>query len=668
MRRRTVARGAAAALAIGLALLAGLAVFSTHGSARAMAAIAENEQTSQEWNQVYLKVSIEYEQLVDFLRADSAVGRQPLISSIGSAEPNLRWLTANGAQADVLQARALQNTYGGYSYTLRTLVDADRRGDRAEVLLDAEQAALSASALRKQAAVNIARNGLEASTSLRDAQRTNDRALVAVEVISAIDLVLVGLCTLVLLAYQRGTERQADESRYRASHDGLTGVANRGLLNERMDAVLSRCEPTDGVALLLVDLNRFKEVNDTLGHHAGDELLKEVAARLSQAARRHDLVARLGGDEFAVLIPGVPDNRTATEIGERFHVALCGPMVVEGVMVDVSGSVGISRFPRPSANAVELLQHADIAMYLAKRGGYGVAFYRQDADTHSSERLSAVAELREAIERGDLTVHYQPLVRSSTHELHGVEALVRWPHPQRGLLLPAEFMPIVEENDLIPALTDLVVDRALAQHRAWADDGLDLPVAVNVGAACLLDPEFPSRVRALIERHRVAPGRLTAEITESGVLVDAARASAVLDDLRGLGVRLSIDDFGAGISAMEHLQSMPLDELKIDRTITAQIPHAQRGRAIVAALIELGHALRLEVVVEGVEDAATCAAVDTLGADLLQGYAFSRPLPPDELADWARASDPTRVAVPSGQTTVSGSHSGVPEAPVPIGP
>ncbi|WP_170323418.1 putative bifunctional diguanylate cyclase/phosphodiesterase [Cryptosporangium phraense] len=636
MRRRAVARSAAAALAIGLALLAGLAVFSSRGSASAMATISAHEQTSQQWNQVYLKISIEYEQLVDFLRADSAVGRQPLISSIGSAEPNLRWLTANGSKADAFQARALQNTYGGYSYTLRTLVEADKRGDRAEVLLDAEQAALSASALRKQATVNIARNGLEASGVLRDAQQANHRILVAVEVISAVDVALVVLCTLVLFAYQRGTERQADESQYRASHDSLTGVANRGLLHERVDQALADCAPGDGVALLLLDLNRFKEVNDTLGHHAGDELLKEVAARLTQAARRHDLVARLGGDEFAVLIPGVPDDRTAVEIGDRFHVALCGPMVVEGVMVDVSGSVGISRYPTPSGSAGELLQHADIAMYLAKRGGLGIAFYRPDDDRHTSERLTVVAELREAVERGDLTVHYQPIVRRSTHEVRGVEALVRWPHPSRGLLTPEEFVPIAEENDLIPALTDLVLDRALAQHRAWLDAGLDLPVAVNVGGACFLDAGFPARVRSLLDRHRVEPGRLTAEITESAVLPDAGRASAVLTELRGLGVRLSIDDFGTGFSAMGHLQSMPLDELKIDRSITAQIGATEGGKAVVGALIELGHALRLEVVVEGVEDAATCAVVDSLGADRLQGYAFSRPLPPEELVAWTR--------------------------------
>jgi diguanylate cyclase (GGDEF)-like protein len=392
MRRRGVARSAVTGLAIGLSLLAGLAVVSTRSSSKAMTTIASTQEHSRHWGDVYLKVSIEYEQLIDFVRADSAVGKQPLISSIGSAEANLRWLVAHGDSADAAEARALQNTYGGYSYTLRALVDADQRGDRAEVLLDAEQAALSASALRKQASVNVARNGLEMGAALRAAQRTNRGMFVAVGVISAIDLVLVAFSTLVLLAYQRGTERLAEESRHRATHDSLTGTANRSLLHERIDETLARCdrEADVGVALLLLDLNRFKEVNDTLGHHAGDQLLIEVATRLGAAARRHDLVARLGGDEFAVLLPGVPDEATAVELGERMHAALCGPAAVDDVVVDVSGSIGISRYPGPSADAEKLLQHADIAMYSAKRGHLGVAFYRPEDDHHEAARLSVI--------------------------------------------------------------------------------------------------------------------------------------------------------------------------------------------------------------------------------------------------------------------------------------
>jgi len=644
---RIVARGAVTALAIGLSLLAGLAVVSTQVSARAMTTIAASQEHSRQWSEVYLRLSIEYEHLVDFVRAESDVGRQPLISSIGSAEANLRWLTTNGDPADAAQARAVQNAYGGYSYTLRALVDADQRGDREEVLLDAEQAALSASALRKQASVNIARNGLELTGALGESVETNRRIQLAVEVISGIDLVLVALSTLVVLTYQRRTERQAHESRHRASHDSLTGAANRALLHERLDEALARCarERGAGVALLLLDLDRFKEVNDTLGHHAGDQLLTEVAARLSRAARREDLVARLGGDEFAVLLPGVADEAAAVELGERVHAALCGPAVVDGVVVDVAGSIGVSRYPGPSTNAGELLQHADIAMYEAKRGHLGVAFYRPDDDRHTSEQLSVVAELRRAVEDGALVLHYQPKVLRGTHVLCGVEALVRWPHPQHGLRSAEEFVPIAAENGLMGQLTDVVLDSALAQQRTWLAAGLDLPVAVNVGAACLLDDAFPTRVSDLLARHGVPAGRLTVEITESGMVTDAGRAASVLAALRALGVRLSIDDFGTGWSAMGYLQSMPLDELKIDRTLTAQITRTEGGRAIVSAIVGLAHALGFHVVVEGVEDEATCAIVDRIGGDVLQGYLFGHPLPADELAAWARTNAPERAAV-----------------------
>jgi diguanylate cyclase (GGDEF)-like protein len=646
MRRRAVARGAAVALAVGLSLLAALAVVSTKSTARSVASISATEQVSQQWSEVYLKISIEYEQLVDFLRADGTVGRQPLIASIGSAEANLRWLNAYGGKSDAFQARSLQNTYGGYSYTLRDLVDADQRGDRAQVMLDARQAALSASALRKQASVNIARKSLEMGVVLRRTQAVNHGVLLAVEVISGLDLALVGLCVLVLLAYQRGTERQAAESRYRACHDALTGVANRDLFTERIDEVLGVVDRDGGGAgLLLLDLNRFKEVNDTLGHHAGDLLLCEVARRLVGVARGDDLVARLGGDEFAVLLPDIATADEVLVVGERFLSALSGTAHLDGIAVDVRASIGAALYPDPSGTASELLQHADIAMYAAKRGHLGVTFYNPDADHHSFERLSVLGELRQAIETGGLVLHYQPKVRAGTHALCGVEALVRWRHPSRGLLGPDEFIPAAEQSDLIRPLTDVVLAAALAQHRAWQSDGLLLPVAVNVGAACLLDESFPARMATLLLQHAVTPGQLTVEITESAMVTDADRAASVLGALRELGIRLSIDDFGTGYSSMGYLQSMPLDELKIDRQFTERIVSTGSGKAIVGAIVELAHALGLEVVVEGVEDEETCGIVDQMGGEIIQGYLFSQPLPAEELSVWARQWDPRRAAL-----------------------
>jgi len=634
---RAVARGAVAALALGLTLLAGLAVVSTRNTARVAAEIAATERISEQWSQVFLRISIEYEQLVDFVRADDAVGRAPLIASIGSAEENLRWINAHGGRKDALQAQMLQNTYFGYSYTLRGLVDADERGDRRQVLLDAEQASLSASALRKQAAANVARNSLEIGTALSETQERSRNLQFAVLAISGLDLALVLFCALVLLRYQRSTERQARESRHRATHDGLTTVPNRHLLAERTEAALAAAD-RDGtiVGLLLLDLNKFKEVNDTLGHHAGDVLLCKVADRLIAAARRGDTVARLGGDEFAVLLPGLTSADDLLTIGHRMLAAVSGLADIEDVPVDVSVSIGATLYPSPSTNAAELLRFADIAMYTAKRGHLGVALYNPAADDHTPERLSVLGELRRAIEVGELELHYQPKVGATTRELNGVESLVRWRHPTRGLIAPDQFIPVAEENGLMLPLTDAILAMALAQHRVWSADRLVLPVAVNAGSACLLDEGFPARVAEQLRAHSVAPAQLTIEITETAMVTDPARATSVLTALRALGVRISIDDFGTGYSSMSYLHTMPLDELKIDRQFTARIFSTDNGAAIVAAIVQLAHASALDVVVEGVEDERSLVVIAGMGCELAQGYHICKPLPADEVPAWAQ--------------------------------
>ena len=646
--RRAAARGAIAALTLGLTLLAGLAVLSTQNTAHAAADIAATEQISEQWSQVFLRISVEYEQLVDFVRAEDAVGRAPLISSIGSAEQNLRWLDAHGGPSDALQAQALQNTYGGYSYTLRDLVDADARHDRRQVLLDAEQAALSASALRKQASVNVARKSLEIGVVLRQTQKRSRGLQLAVVVISGLDLALVVSCALVLLGYQRSTERQARDSRHRATHDGLTGVANRHLLAERTDEAITAADRAgNNVGLLLLDLNRFKEVNDTLGHHAGDILLQKVAERLTGAARRGDTVARLGGDEFAVLLPELASTDDLLAVGQRMLDAVCGMAEIEDVAVDVSVSIGAALYPKASADAVELLRNADIAMYTAKRGHLGVALYNKAADDHTPERLSVLGELRRAIEVGELELYYQPKVDAETRALRGVESLVRWRHPVRGLIGPDQFIPVAEQSGLMLPLTDAVLAIALAQHRAWADQGMSLPVAVNVGTACLLDEEFPSRVAEQLRLHAVPPAQLTVEITESAMVTDPAHATAVLAALRAIGVHISIDDFGTGYSSMSYLHTMPLDELKIDRQFTGQIFSTENGAAIVAAIIQLAHASKLKVVVEGVEDEETMVAIARMGGDIAQGYYVCRPLPAGEVQAWARKWQAAVLAVAS---------------------
>ncbi|WP_433796931.1 putative bifunctional diguanylate cyclase/phosphodiesterase [Actinoplanes sp. CA-252034] len=638
LRRRAVARTAVVALTVGLGLLAGMAVVSSRSAARAADIAAATQQTSQQWNEIYLKISIEYELLEDYLDAPDENDRQPLLSSIGSAEPNLRWLLANGGEPDTRQAMALQNAYGGYTWTLRNLIDAASAGDRSGTLKFAKQAALSASGLRRQASVNVARNNLSISVVLRDAKRDIARQLIAVKVLSIADLLLVILCGLVLLAYQKRTERQAADNDYRASHDGLTGLANRRLLTDRVARAITEADRGGpGVGLLLLDLNRFKEVNDTLGHHSGDLLLMEVARRLRGATRPADLVARLGGDEFAILLADVEELADAGTVAERLLTELCGPAELGGLTVDISGSIGYSYYPSPSGSAEELLQHADVAMYHAKRNHLGVAGYEVENDGNSFEQLTLLADLRCGIDRGELELHYQPKISLPDRAVAGMEALVRWRHPIRGLLGPHAFVPEAEQSDLMLALTDAVLDLALSEQQRWRSAGRDVPVAVNVGAACLRDSGFPARVEELIRRHDADAGRLTLEITESFLIIDPSAAAGALARLRAKGVRISIDDFGVGYSSMSYLQSMPLDELKIDRKFTAGILTTDRGRAIAGAIIDLAHALDLTVVAEGIEDEQTLTAVGDMGCEQAQGYLMCRPLPPAEIPAWLDA-------------------------------
>ena len=646
MSRRVVARVAVAALAAGLALLAALAVVSTRTTARSAAQVAEMERISQQWSDVYLRISVEYEHLVDFLGAEDDAGKMPLVSSIGSAEEILRWLNAHGSPIDSEHARALQNTYGGYSYTLRSLVDADSRHDRAQVNLDAKQAAHSASALRTQAAVNVARKSQEMGAALGKAQDRSHKLLVGVEIISGVDLVLVILCALVLLAYQRHTEWQAAQSRHRATHDTLTGAANRALLGERVEGALAAAA-RDGskVGLLLLDLNRFKEVNDTLGHHTGDLLLREVAARLRQSARQSDTVARLGGDEFAVVLPNLAGPEDLLAVGQRVLDTVCGPADLQGVMVDVSASIGAALYPDPSTNATELMQFADIAMYTAKRGRLGVTLYSPGADDDSPERLVTLGELRNAIENDELELFFQPRIEAGTRRLAGAEALVRWRHPLCGLLEPEKFVPVAEHGGLVTAMTDRILTTGLEHYRAWKSQGLVVPLAVNVGAACLLDKDFPTRVAGLLRQHDVPAADLTVEITEAALVTDPAPAAAALAALRGLGVKVSIDDFGTGWSALGHPQTMPLDELRINSRFTARMVTADNGQAMVSAMIQLAHASSLRVVVEGVEDERTLGLVDLIGGDLAQGHHICKPLPAAEIPTWAASWQQPSLAV-----------------------
>ena len=416
--------------------------------------------------------------------------------------------------------------------------------------------------------------------------------------------------------------------RAQALHDALTGLPNRSLLHRRAERALRG----DGLAaMLLIDLDRFKEVNDTLGHDYGDALLVEVAGRLQAVLRRGDTLARMGGDEFAVLLDGLPDRAAVGELAGRLQDALRRPFALRGVAVELEASIGAALYPEHGGTLGELLQRADVAMYDAKRGRHGIATYCPERDPYSADRLGLLAELRVALERDELLLHYQPKICLHSGELIGVEALVRWQHPIRGLLGPHEFVPFAERTGAVADLTRWVVDRALAQCRAWRDEGTDLPVAVNLAAANILDVTLPAAIGAALERYGLPADRLECEISEHTVMGDPVRASDVLAGLRALGVGLSLDDFGTGHSSLAYLKRLPLDEVKIDRSFVAGMTEDENDAVIVRSTIDLARNLGLRVVAEGVETAEIMDVLAGLRCDVAQGYYISRPLPADEL-------------------------------------
>ncbi len=427
-----------------------------------------------------------------------------------------------------------------------------------------------------------------------------------------------------------GASRQL---RHQALHDALTDLPNRTLLHRRAERALRG----DGFgAMLLIDLDRFKEVNDTLGHDHGDELLIEVASRLQGALRRGDTLARLGGDEFAVLLDGVPDRVAVVELAARLQDALRRPFALRGVAVELEASVGIALYPEHGVTVGALLQRADVAMYDAKRGRRGVATYVEERDPYSADRLGLLAELRRALEHEELVLHYQPKVDLASGAVIGVEALVRWQHPTRGLLPPDEFVPLAERTGAVADLTQWVVDTALAQHRRWRDEGIDLPVAVNLAAANVVDRALPERIAELLAKYDVGGDRLECEISEHTVMGDPLRATEVLARLRALGVRLSLDDFGTGHSSLAYLKRLPLDEVKIDRSFVAGMAEDENDAVIVRSTIDLARNLGLAVVAEGVETAEVMRGLADLCCDTAQGFHVSRPLPPERLTAWLR--------------------------------
>jgi diguanylate cyclase (GGDEF)-like protein/PAS domain S-box-containing protein len=425
-----------------------------------------------------------------------------------------------------------------------------------------------------------------------------------------------------------------DALRYQAFHDALTGLPNRLLLAERVAQALEVAGASGHPAsLLMLDLDHFKEVNETFGHQAGDGLLQQMGPRLKQQLGESDLLARFAGDQFAVLLPDT-DRAKATTMAAKVLDSLDRPFEIVGQLFDLAASIGVATFPLDADSVDSLLRRAEIALFVAKRSRGVFVSYAAEYEKHGASRLTMMAELRLAIQEQQLLLHYQPLVSLRDRSLSGVEALVRWHHPERGMVPPNEFIPFAEKTRLIQPLTRWVLTTALRQCRAWHDAGRTIPMAVNIAMRDLVDPHFPDLIGTLLRDANVQPEWLRLEITEGVIMAEPERAIEILGRLRKLGVRLAIDDFGTGYSSLAYLHRLPVDEIKIDKSFVSKMAGATSRANIVRASVDLGHSLRLESVAEGVEDARTWDLLAALGCDTAQGYFMSRPVPSEELLPW----------------------------------
>ncbi len=427
-------------------------------------------------------------------------------------------------------------------------------------------------------------------------------------------------------------KRVEDELAHQALHDPLTGLPNRTLLADRLDRALSASRRRSrSVGLLLMDLDRFKEINDTLGHESGDQILEQVAQRLATVLRASDTVARLGGDEFAIVAPDIDGVEEAELVAAKVLDALDRPFDLSGLSLHVDASVGIAVSPAHGDDASVLLQRADVAMYRAKGMVSGYAVYSAESDDNRLQRLALMAELRTAVEEDQLVLHYQPVVATSTAEVVAVEALVRWDNPERGLLPPGRFIPLAEQTGLIKPLTLWVLEAALQQVQRWWAEGIRTRVAVNLSARLLHDPDLLSHISWSLRDARVEPGVLDLEITESAVMANPKGALDVITDLSRRGVRFTIDDFGTGYSSLGYLKRLPVHQIKIDRSFVVDMLDDENDASIVRSVIELAHSLGVRVVAEGVEDAETSARLASYGCDFVQGFYLGRPVVPAEV-------------------------------------
>jgi len=469
--------------------------------------------------------------------------------------------------------------------------------------------------------------------------------LAVIAAVSAIGLLAITLITMVYDAHLESKvkghaqqlERANAQLQHLALHDPLTGLANRALLENNLKHTIERAAVSgDKFALLLIDLDRFKSINDSLGHHAGDELLKEVANRLSGLTRHCDTLARLGGDEFVLLVDGIAGARDAEQIAGRMLVNIGQPFRLSSMDVHISPCIGISLYPRDGADIETLLIRADAAMYHAKDAGRNTfRFFSAEMSAFAHERLELESGLRRALAAKEFELHFQPKVEVATNQTKSVEALIRWRHPQRGLMRPDAFIPLAEETGIIVEIGEWVLREACRHARQWQLAGMmPLRIAVNLSARQFRQKQLMEIVQSALSDADLAPQFLELELTESAVMYDPEESARILEQLSRIGVQISIDDFGTGYSSLSHLKRFPLDKLKIDRSFIRDVTRSTEDASIVRAVISLAHSLKLKVIAEGVESGDQLEFLRELGCDQYQGYYFSPPLSAEELSAW----------------------------------
>ncbi|HYS56314.1 MAG TPA: EAL domain-containing protein, partial [Thermoanaerobaculia bacterium] len=423
--------------------------------------------------------------------------------------------------------------------------------------------------------------------------------------------------------------------RRQAMFDPLTDLPNRMLLFERLEKAIDNARAAKSItALLMMDLDRFKEINDTFGHHFGDMVLKEIAVRLRKLLSPNDTLSRLGGDEFGLFLTRAADSNDVAAVARRVLDSLQEPFAIEGHLLEVSASIGIALYPLHGTDARMLMQRADVAMYAAKEANVGYAFHNQEYESQTPEQLALIVEMRGAMERDEFELYYQPKLHVSSGLMTRAEVLIRWNHPKRGLLAPGAFIPIAERTGLIKPMTDWIIDRMLKQCREWHDTGAPVHVAVNISAKSLQEQLLPVKFQAALDKWNIDPRFVKVEITESSIMADPAHALAITSMLQSMGVRLSLDDFGTGFSSLTNLRQLPIDELKIDKSFVMGMTASEADTTIVRTMIDLAHNLGKQVCAEGVEDEPTWRRLGEMGCDLAQGYWISRPLPAGDFLAW----------------------------------